>query len=236
MSGPIKLKKEKGMEITWNDFRLDNRNVALDTDISGLVTSFSDTNGLIEATYTQTGTARDGFREGRTWRWNMPSAYKTDERDYLLFHLYDIDWGGAGGSAAIIAVGLTNGTNMATANGGNLAGLYDQSATHVQTFRVVPTGGTLANIVPRTDVETIGHLQHVRRAKGSLEKWTGTFTQTVFSSGGSDNQSAFNSLGLTANQSYLTVMIGSLGTGTLTRTVRFRARWAHIRLPVTWEA
>ena len=218
-----------GSDLAWQVLRDADREATLDSDPSGLVTSYSQaSDGLWTVTFTQTGTARDGYREGWLRRWRIP-GYDGTERDQVIAQIYDIDWGG-NSSRALIGAGMTNGDTLSSAVG-SLGGLDDVDASNVRTARIAETATTLANQFARAGAGGLFLVQHARPA-GTGVRQLGFLCQNTYSDTGSDRQAVASTANLPSADGCFALMVGSNGTGTLTRTITFRARWAHIRLPV----
>jgi hypothetical protein len=219
-----------GGELQWVDFLLADRDVARDSDPSSLVTALTQAGTLFSATYTQTGTARDGFREGRLLQWDPPAAYQADERDIFVTEIYDVTWA-ATNSNAIISAGLVSGDTLSSA-GGLLPGLMDSSVDSIRNVRTDATLSVTGNLVPRAGIRSVGRIAHARANFGSANKLLGFIGNALIADAGSDGQAAYSNTTLAAPASVRpSLMIGSIGTGTATGTVTFRARYAHIRLP-----
>jgi hypothetical protein len=219
-----------GGELQWTDFILADRDVARDSDPSSLVTALTQAGTLFSATYTQTGTARDGFREGRLLQWDPPAAYQADERDIFVTEIYDVTWA-ASDSKAIISAGLVSGDTLGSATG-FLPGLMDNSIANITNVRTTEISGVTGNVVARAGIRSVGRIAHARANFGSANKLFGFIGNGVISDAGSDGQAAYSTTVLAAPAAVRpSLMIGSIGTGTATGTVTFRARYAHIRLP-----
>jgi hypothetical protein len=216
-----------GGGLAWQVLRDADREATLDSDPSGLVTSYSQaSDGLWTVTFTQTGTARDGYREGWLRRWRIP-GYDGTERDQVIAQVWDIDWGGDS-SRALIGVGMTNGDTLMSAVG-RIAALDDSSSTQARAYRIGETAGTQGNLVDKA-ASTFFLQQHARPA-GTAARMLGGYFQSTYSTTGSDRASEASLTALPGADGCFALFVGSLGTGTLTRTVTFRARWAHVRLP-----
>jgi hypothetical protein len=218
-----------GGEIEWTDLLDADRIEALDSDPSGLVTSYSQTDGLWSLTYTQTGTARDGIREGWLRRWEIPAPYAADERDILLTHIYDITFAGTN-SNAILAAGPMIGTGTTVASfDGALAGVADLSSTQVRNTRVGPTGITNINLVDRAGATSVARYAHTT---GTASKFYGGILGGLVATGGVTYDAVHDAArAVTPSTVTMALFFGSNGTGTLTGTITFRARYAHIRGP-----
>jgi hypothetical protein len=217
-----------GGELAWQVLRDADREATLDSDPSGLVTSYSQaSDGLWTVTFTQTGTARDGYREGWLRRWRIP-GYDGTERDQVVAQIYDIDWGGDS-SRALIGAGMTNGDTLSSAIG-SIGALDDNSSTQVRTTRVDGVSATQGNLIARAGASSVFLLQHFRPG-GAGARQIGLQYQNTYSNTDSDGQVTRTTAALPGANGCFALFVGSLGTGTLTRTVTFRARWAHIRVP-----